>query len=235
MKQFQNYTQKEQKADNLWSRFNRKNQTGFWQQYEALLKTNQRKPKVKPVQSEKTKAPPKHSAQTQASPLGKQVFRPTFFAYLGGILGVLVFVAVTVFFWRFLLQDDIPGTAHDKTESLIMVYLVLFAGFVAFALHLNVFTMDERYFYIYKPLLFVRFRVKWDRIQAIIIEKDVTRADQGWVFMSLSILTHQNKLKKFKYQLSDTTHAKFQDHLESHIQDVRVRTKLFPEIRQTEH
>ena len=233
MKHSRNYSPKERKADSLWRRFNRKDQELFWQQYEVLLKTNQRKPKVGPTRPENASKPPKSSAQAYAP--GQQIFKPTFFAYLIGTIGVVVFAAITIFFVRLFLQDDIAGGPSDFTQSLIALYLAITTGYVAFALRLNVFKIDKKYFYVCKPFLFLQFRRKWDNIQAIIIEKDLTGENQGWVSMSLSVLTHRQKLIKYKYQLSDTTHKKFKQHLESKIQDVRIRTKIFPQIHHTEH
>ncbi len=225
MKPHISYSKIEQTAQQLWTQFNPATQEKFWQQYDTLLEKHRTKIKIAstPVQTVVETSKPR--AETKLMSTLEATFKPSQLAYTWGAIIVGLFVIITIGFVGLLLRDDIPVTETDRATSLATLYLALTAGLIAFAFQINVYKTDHEYLYIYKPLLFFYLREKWDNIQAVIIEKDLTSHSSSGDTRSFSILTHQKKLTKYKYQLPPKTHKMFVKYLEDKVQDVRLRTK----------
>ncbi|HAS41954.1 MAG TPA: hypothetical protein DCS93_15845 [Microscillaceae bacterium] len=226
MKHYKSYSQSEHAVQRLWDQFTRRNEEPFWQQYEALLAKHQRTfettspPPAKPVIQEQVQAD-----QVTKPPLAgrKESFGPAPIHYLVSLSMGGIFILITILFARTFTT----GREGD-IGFLLIAYLIVFVFYVSFSIGVNEFKTDQRYLYVHKPLLFFSLYEKWDNIQSIIIEKDLS--GEGGISQTLTIKTYQRTTQRYTYKLLGDRHEEFMTHLEKKIPDVQFRVKCISNV-----
>jgi len=226
MKHYVSHSPSEQAAHQLWGQFTRQKQESFWQQYEALLATHQNTSEVPPVSVKPViqKSPRTNKPSLSKSNGRKESFSPAPKHYLASLSMAGVFIFITIFFVRSFTQSN----NESGIGPFLIFYLIIAVIYVLLALWVNEFKTDQRYLYIYKPLLFFSLYEKWDNIQTIIIEKDLS--GEGGISQTLTIKTYQQETRQYTYQLSGERHEAFLKHLEKKVSDVQLRVKCIPNV-----
>ena len=188
-------TPKEKKADKLWSKFNRKEQATFWNDYEKLIEQSKPHKVVVPKTS--------HTASPNVPPplptLRKMVFRQSADKFMRASAALLI---------TSLFMVAIFAMTYDSEAGFIMIpFMAIFLSIVVHMVVTNVnnFEVDQHHFSVHRKFMFTRVNFKWQTIQAVHIEQD--DSDNGH---DLCIRIHtKTKQYKFNYELDNYTH----DHL----------------------
>lgn len=185
-------TTKEKKADKLWSKFNRKKQDTFWNDYEKLIEQSKPHKVVVPKTS--------HTASPDIPPplptLRKMVFRQSADKSTRSTLALLI---------TSLFMVAIVAMTHDSEAGIFMIpFMAIFLFIVVHMVVTNVnnFEVDQHHFSVHRKLMFTRVHFKWQTIQAIHIEQDDSNNGHD-----LCIRIHTDTRKyKFNYELDNYAH-----------------------------
>ncbi|OJJ19418.1 hypothetical protein BKI52_21655 [marine bacterium AO1-C] len=217
MKPNHSHSPTEQTALRLWGQFNRRNQEGFWQQYEALLRDSQT------VRIEKASIRMPQKPVSVPKLIKKRSFKPNSEQYVYSSLVVIAYLAITALIVISVIQSEIPLIENQAIIIAVSSYLALFIFTVKFTLGFNIFKTDAKYLLIYRPFFFAHSYEKWDNIASIVIEKDLS--GEGGIKQTLILKTFEQKTRKYNYPLSQENHALFFEYLKAKVPNTQFKVK----------
>lgn len=190
MKALLNTSKSEKQANKLWAGFRRKDQQGFWVNYEELLRQAQtsgqhqeiKEPLAKPI-------PQKVSKQNTVKPM---TFHISVYKYIGYGLVTLYGLAVAI--------NPLIQGINFSSIPFILISLGLLAGVVYLSSFIHSFSVTQKGFYIHR-LWQKNIAFRWDKLREIKVVKEFR-------YNELVICTQDFDISTYRYELSEANHRR---------------------------
>lgn len=184
----------ENKANNLWRKFDRNSPQDFWQNYDLLLANSRHV----------TVSGPTRQNITTTEKAQVRIFHPGIFYYISKFtwIGLVFFLGILIF------KDNFPR--KDMSGFFVFLSLSLTFTFRCFWT-INSFEITPKTFVIRKKLLSIQKKIAWQRIQSIGIQEDQISSSENTTlrFYVCVIKTTSGKTYSYRYNLSQKSHQTF--------------------------